>query len=170
MKNAGKFVLLFLFSFMVIGYLGCQNTRQSDENTSQDSSLLIDSIPAVEQELTLPYQILYNEKTERFEIKDNTDSNNIARTPEDLAKTLNRKYPDIQLIVKERSGDTLTVSIPEATSLTQTSGTAGAMVYLAETTYSFTSIDSIEVVNFSFKEGDHAVPGPYTRDSFNEFL
>jgi hypothetical protein len=43
------------------------------------------------------------------------------------------------------------------------------MAYLAEATFSLTEFKEIEEVEFIFQEGDHAQPGIYTRERFNNF-
>lgn len=154
----------------IIGLTSCQYDNQTKESTNNIDSSSVDSSAFIESTFSLPYQAFYNEETDRFEIRENTDSSTIAHNAEDLAKALNSKFPEITIIIERKKKDTLMVAIPQAASLTQTSGTTGATAYLAEATYAFTSLDSIRVVNFNFKEGDHAVPGPYTRASFSDFI
>ena len=37
-------------------------------------------------------------------------------------------------------------------------------------TYSLTEAPGVRGVNFAFPEGDHAMPGEYTRESFPDFV
>ncbi len=45
-------------------------------------------------------------------------------------------------------------------------GTTGAAEFLATATLTLTEYDDIKLVNFVFDEGDHAVPGLYSRKDF----
>src|SRR5690606_17784880 len=110
----------------IIGLTSCQYNNQTKENTNNIDSSSVDSSASVESTLSLPFQAVYNEKTDRFEIRKNTDLSYVARNVEDLANALNSKYPEITIIIERKENDTLMVRIPEATSLTQTSGTTGA--------------------------------------------
>jgi hypothetical protein len=42
-------------------------------------------------------------------------------------------------------------------------GTTGATAYIEAVTYTLTSLKNIHYVEFDFKEGDHAIPGRYSR-------
>src|SRR5690606_40428246 len=84
-----------------------------------------------------------------------------------VIESINRKYPENKLTWDYQKGDTAFVSIAEAAYLTQQSGSMGTQVFLAESTYSLTEIPGINVVFFKFKVGDHATPGPYTRNNFD---
>jgi spore germination protein GerM len=61
------------------------------------------------------------------------------------------------------------VEIINAEQVTQRMGSSGAQDYLASVTYSLTENRQIKKVNFIFEEGDHAVPGIYTRESFANY-
>ncbi|WP_155977765.1 hypothetical protein [Pedobacter glucosidilyticus] len=83
-----------------------------------------------------------------------------------VIEIINKKYPDNQLIWKKKSNDTAYISIPNAFYLTQSSGSLGARIFLAESTFSITEIPGIKVVYFDFEAGDHASPGAYQRADF----
>lgn len=68
--------------------------------------------------------------------------------------------------LKEIKEHTASVEVINAEFLTQRMGSAGADEFLAVATYTLTEHKDIQVVNFIFEEGDHAVPGPYTRRYF----
>ena len=59
--------------------------------------------------------------------------------------------------------DTAHVHISDDAQLTQHMGTTGATAYIETVTYTLTSLKSIHYVDFNFIEGDHAVPGRYSR-------
>jgi hypothetical protein len=66
------------------------------------------------------------------------------------------------------SDDTIYVKIKESTYLTQSIGTTGADEYMSITTYTLTELKGINYVNFDFEEGDHAVPGTYSRQHYTD--
>jgi len=45
-------------------------------------------------------------------------------------------------------------------------GTWGADQFVISTTYSFSELAGIKYVSFTFIEGDHAMPGVYSRNSW----
>jgi len=69
----------------------------------------------------------------------------------------------IHLDYLKSSNDTIFVTIKESTYLTQQMGTTGADDYMSTTTFTLTELRGIKYVNFAFEEGDHAVPGTYSR-------
>lgn len=89
-------------------------------------------------------------------------------TSESTIDFLNKRYPNVQLKFERTSGDTLYLSIPEATYLTQQMGSTGPQLYFADIVYNFTEIPGIHYVNFDFEDGDHASPATLNRDSFKE--
>lgn len=98
-------------------------------------------------------------RSKDFEIKDLDVAN--------VTEVLVRKYPEIKMIWLKQNKDTAFVRIPDATFLTQSSGSMGADIFMAEATYSYTEIPGIKFVHFDFTEGEHASPGTYQRSSFN---
>jgi len=47
-------------------------------------------------------------------------------------------------------------------------GSAGAESFMVSTVYSFTEIKGIKYVSLDFEFGDHANPGVYNRNSWDE--
>lgn len=120
----------------------------------------------LEKSLVLPWNVQMNDSTHKMEIRKDPNANITNLQPEDMVDALNLKYPQIKLSWDKLQGNKAFVSIAEATYLTQQSGSEGAKAYLAEATYSLTELEGIAAVEFSFKEGDHARPGVYTREDF----
>jgi len=85
---------------------------------------------------------------------------------QNVTESINRKYPEILITDPQQKNDTVFVSIKDATYLTQGSGSMGAEIFLAESTYSYTQIPGVSFVNYNFKVGDHASPGTFTRRDF----
>jgi hypothetical protein len=66
--------------------------------------------------------------------------------------------------------NTAFVKILDSGRLTQGLGSAGAQEYLAQVTFSLTSVPGIHSVEFDFEEGDHAAPGIFDRQHFVDML
>ena len=47
-------------------------------------------------------------------------------------------------------------------------GTTGAEEFMVSCTYSFTELTNVNYVKFKFIEGDHTVPGVYSRTSWKD--
>ena len=67
------------------------------------------------------------------------------------------------VILDAIENDTAHVHVSDDVQLTQNMGTTGATAYIEAVTYTLTSLKSIHYVDFLFTEGDHAVPGRYSR-------
>lgn len=81
---------------------------------------------------------------------------------------LNDLYPEIQVQLDKVSNDTIFVSIPNSTYLTQQTGSSGPESYIAELTYNLTEIKDVHYVTLQFKKGDHAEPGTFSRANFKQ--
>ena len=82
------------------------------------------------------------------------------RAPEDKEPW---RYPPKVKILRQRGG-TLDVEIVNDFTLTQSMGTTGAAVFIAECTFTLTEHPNIRYINFIFEEGDHALPGQRSRE------
>lgn len=87
-------------------------------------------------------------------------------SPDVIINYMNNNNPNIKLVYNKLSGDTLFLKIPDATFLTQQMGSSGPEIYMAEVVYNCTELPGIKFINIDFKEGDHAQPGTYKRESF----
>lgn len=83
-----------------------------------------------------------------------------------IIQMLNETYPEIPLQFSKISNDTLFVKIGNSKYLTQQMGSSGPEVYMADVTYNLTEIAGINFVAITFKEGDHAQPGIFSRTDF----
>lgn len=87
-------------------------------------------------------------------------------TPQVIIEELNRRFErdKLPLVLLEKiDGNTAQVQIGDERQLTQHMGTTGATAFIEVVTYSLTSLKSLDFVEFRFKEGDHAIPGRYSR-------
>jgi spore germination protein YaaH len=110
----------------------------------------------------------YNQVSEEFELKQLRAVDKDTLTGETLEKIINKTWPKVQVKFIGISNDTAFISIPESEVLTQQMGSAGAEGFMISTTFSFTELKGINFVSFDFEEGDHGVPGVYTRTSWGE--
>jgi hypothetical protein len=74
-----------------------------------------------------------------------------------------------RITLQKIEGGTADIDIENDQYLTQKMGSSGAQDYLASVTYTLTENPGIKAVNFRFHEGDHAMPGIYTRESFTAY-
>jgi len=116
----------------------------------------------------LPYIAFFDEESEKLEAEKNVDFDQTSLTVDALTLALRTNYPEIGLQVDRTSNDTLFVRIVDASYLTQQMGSSGAQVYMMEATYAYTELPDVKVVHFDFAEGDHAIPGAYTRATFEQ--
>lgn len=114
----------------------------------------------------LPYLAVFDEQTEQLKAERNDDFDGHTVTADALTRALVANYPQITPEVEQISNDTIYIRIADAHYLTQQMGSSGAEMYLMEATYAYTELPDVRVVHYSFAEGDHALPGNYTRSSF----
>jgi hypothetical protein len=154
---------------LILLIFSCSPTRQEDtssddtaEKTEVDTerSVVYDPSGAI-------WNYDFNQQTEKFEITQLRPVDSDTLTGESLEKIINKFYPKVQIKFVGTSDDTAFISIPDSEVLTQQMGTAGAESFMVTTTFSFTELKGIKYVSFDFKEGDHAIPGVYNRNSWD---
>jgi len=72
------------------------------------------------------------------------------------------------LVFQKISKNTAYIKIVNDFYLTQQMGTTGADAFLAKATFTLTEYEGVDSVYFIFEEGDHAIPGKYSREDFKE--
>jgi hypothetical protein len=143
-------------------------TRDEKRSASDTAdSLVTDTLQQGKLD-SLPWNTTYNEKTQRLQL-DHQAASMAGVGHEEIINLLNKKYPGIKMKYLRMQGDTIVTRIDDPIQLTQSIGTSGAESYLAEATFSLTEIPSIKAVRIEFEEGDHAMPGTFTRASFKDF-
>ncbi len=150
--------------FVLLGFTLLSACRNEREPTVSDADSVGDSVGSKEINLP-PYNVEINEKTGQLSLV-RSNQNLEGAGVDDIVAAINEKYPDIKLDLVKAGNDTISLKIDDATQLTQGMGSAGAESYLAELTYSLTELKGVKVVRLDFEEGDHAMPGVYTRDDF----
>ncbi|MGV3707086.1 MAG: hypothetical protein ACO1NU_17070 [Arcticibacter sp.] len=160
-----KYGCFFLLCIIFLG--GCTSDQKQLYAEGQDSTRT-DSASANKQLDSLPWNTTYNETTQKLQL-DHSGESMKGVGYEEIIRMLNKKYPGIQMEYRGMQGDTIITRIQDATQLTQNIGTSGAESYLAEATFSLTEIPTIKAVKIEFEEGDHAMPGTFTRTTFKDF-
>lgn len=166
--NTSNLRLTVLLVFAMISTLSCQNnsgkknTPEIRDNAAEEIAEDMETpLPA------LPYVAIFDEQTEQLKAEKNADFDATSMRIETLTQALTANYPEITPEIDRVSNDTLYLHITNAQFLTQQMGSSGARTYLMEATYAYTELPNIHVVHFSFTEGDHAIPGDYTREYFS---
>lgn len=142
---------------LCIAVVSCNNSGKQESGSDTDT---VASFAAWEAALNDSTGMLEMKKT----IPDGPDSLSVDA----VIRYLNSRYANVQVQFVRQSGDTLFLSIPEATYLTQQMGSTGPEMFFAESVYNLTEIPSVRFVRYDFEEGDHAQPGVFTRDSFKD--
>lgn len=92
-----------------------------------------------------------------------------GKTPAELVALLNShrdrssRLPNPVMEFVRVEDSTVYVRLQHGERLTRQMGSAGAAQYLAEATYTLTSLPDINRIHLEFEEGDHAAPGYYVR-------
>lgn len=165
-----KLLVGFLTTLSILS--ACQSSEEnknSERVEKKNKPAKVDPAIISEKVLEVPWVVLYNDTTDVLELKKNPAADLSNLRAKDIIEALNIKYPQIKLKWINQKGNKAFVKIADATYLTQQIGTAGAEAFFAEATFSLTEIQGINAVYFDFKEGDHAGPQTYTRESFNGF-
>lgn len=161
----------FLVSFgMLLLVMGCAPTQHDDKTgaVTEEKPEIISESSVVYDPSGAIWNYDYNLLTNEFEIKQLRVVDNDTLTGEMLEKILNQAWPGVQIKFVKTSNDTAFIFIPDSKVLTQQMGSAGAESFMISTTYSFTELKGIEQVSISFEEGDHAIPGVYSRNSWGQ--
>ncbi|MBK0383985.1 hypothetical protein I5M32_13535 [Pedobacter sp. SD-b] len=153
---------------MAITISACNQDKKQADNEADSSKIMHYSIKEKPKEIAdVPWAAELDANSQKISMKKSDMVKKEDLDIDNVAESLNRKYPEIQIASQTQSNDTVLVNIPNATYLTQQSGNMGSEIYLAEATYSFTEIAGVNYVKINFKMGDHATPGTFKRSDFN---
>lgn len=156
--------VIFLLSGLIL-VASCRNETEP-KVSDKDSTLVSD------EEVILtspPYNVEFDEKTQGLSLIRSNESLKGADL-NDIISSINKKYQDIKLNLVKAGRDTIELKIDDAKQLTQGMGSTGAEAYLAEVTYSLTELRGVKAIKIDFEEGDHAMPGTYTRADFKALI
>lgn len=163
-----KPILILLFGILLFS---CNSS--SNENDENDVPEVVVDSEVVTEEPTVTvvnrpslWTVEYESSTNKEKLKKPEGANIESLTANELINVLNQNYADVQLKLDRISNDTLYADIPESEKLTQQMGSTGAYNYLASVVYNLTELPNVKYVKLDFAEGDHAMPGVYTREDF----
>jgi hypothetical protein len=162
---------IFILGFILI-IIGCSDKKQTKpavDETAKESDLT-DSFENsfVYNESEAIWGIVIDTLTGDEELKQLKPVENEVLTGEMMEKIVNKTWPRVQIKYLGISNDTAFISIPDSEILTQQMGSAGAESFMVSTVFSFTEIKGVKYVSFDFEFGDHASPGVYNRNSWDE--
>lgn len=160
--RCGRFLLLCMM------FLAACTRDEKRSSSDTADTLITDTLQQQGKLDSLPWNTTYNETTQRLQL-DHKAGSMAGVGHEEIISLLNKKYPGIKMRYLRMQGDTIVTRIDDALQLTQSIGTSGAESYLAEATFSLTEIPAIKAVKIEFEEGDHAMPGTFTRARFKDF-
>ena len=155
MKKLSFLVIMFSMAVAV----SCNNSADTEEE-------IVDSVEI--EPVTYMWQAEPNDSTGEMEMKKERPAGLDSLAAEPVIAFLNQVNPKVQLQYNRLSGDTVFVSIPDANYLTQQMGSSGPRYYFASVVYNLTEVPGIRFVSFDFEEGDHASPGVFRREQFQE--
>ncbi|TJZ53610.1 hypothetical protein FAZ15_16380 [Sphingobacterium olei] len=151
--------LIIILLYTVIS--SCNRTTKTEENATETLEKESDKFSTM-----TPSPIWIYDYDQDVAIKNRSIPND-SLNPRDLINLLNAENGgNLKLDFVKLSVDTIYVKMDSSTYLTQEMGTTGANSFMAISTYTLTELNGIKFVNFDFKEGDHAIPGTYTRKYF----
>lgn len=146
--------------------VACNSDTKNVENADETRQTTSTTKTQPEKLFDVPWAAVLDSTSQKITMQQTSGVHDEDLNLNNVAESLNRKYPDILISEPTQKGDTVFVKIKDANYLTQGAGTMGAEIYMAECTYSFTQISDVAFVNFDFAIGDHAAPGTYKRSDF----
>lgn len=158
--------VVIIFLFVIVFIASCRNET---EPTAEDADTIQISTETSKEIDSVPYNVEYSEQTHDLSLVRSKESIKDADVA-DVIAAFNKKYEGIKLDLVKLGKDTISVKIADASKLTQGMGSTGAEAYLAELTFSLTELQGIKAVKIDFEEGDHAMPGVYTREDFKGLI
>jgi hypothetical protein len=160
-NHSTLFFVLLLVSVLVVSCKDSKKDSEGELNEDSTESIVFSKALIDEKDPALwIYDYDADIPMKNWEIKD------LNITSKEWIDFLNSQNKNVRLEYSKHSGDTLFVEIKESTFLTQQMGSAGADAYLSVATYTLTEAKNVNYVHFDFEEGDHAIPGIYSRQYY----
>ncbi|MFD2162543.1 hypothetical protein ACFSJU_09065 [Paradesertivirga mongoliensis] len=154
-------IVYVLLAYVLV--VSCSNESENKVTDQDVADTVVEDAPAPIN--APPYAVEYDQETQDLNLVRSKE--NIGKADvDDMLRVINAKYEGIKLDLISSKTDTVNLRIADASKLTQEMGSAGAEAYLAEVTFSLTELPGIKAIKVEFEEGDHAMPGVYTREDF----
>lgn len=150
-----KLVLILGISLF---FISCGSNHAGEPVPEEDTAVTADA--------EFMWQAVLNDSTGKMEMTQVLIQGADNTSPQHIVESENKLYPEIHLDYLKNSGDTIFLKIDDATYLTQQMGTYGAASYIAGVVYNLTETAGTRYVHLAFEEGDHAQPGTFTREYF----
>lgn len=155
-------------SFGIILLMLACNRAEPDEQAAVDPFVEDTASSVVYEPSEALWVYDYDQQTQDFEVKQVRQVDRDTLSASTVEKITNSLWPRVQVKYVKTSNDTVYILIPDSEVLTQQMGTAGAQSFLISTTFSFTELLDVNFVSYDFEEGDHGIPGVYSRNSWNK--
>ena len=151
--------ILSLCAFILI--FSCVGERGSDTVNSDSTSATIDSTQRIDKDVfgTLWAYDAVGDSMVKNDIPDDL-------TVDFVMDVLNKRYEKLDLSLLGTSADTAFVKLGDVSYLEQL-GSTGNYAFMAEVVYCLTEVPNVNLVKFDFPELDHASPGLYRREDFD---
>jgi len=167
--NMKKAILILGFILIIIGCIDKKKDKPALNEAAKDTVLAnSNESSSVYNESEAIWGIIIDTLTGDEELKQLKPVEKEVLTGEMMEKIVNKTWPRVQIKYLGISNDTAYISIPDSEILTQQMGSEGAESFMISTVYSFTEIKGVKYVSFDFEFGDHANPGVYNRNSWDE--
>ncbi|HSN59817.1 MAG TPA: GerMN domain-containing protein, partial [Ferruginibacter sp.] len=140
----------------IASFMAC-NTKEKDQATIKEQEPETDSVVVEETKLTFnPESKLYVWKSSPDYTKTkNPEFSNTLLNADSLIKGLNELNENVLLEKTKISGDTIYTEIKNSQFLTESMGSTGAEMYVADVVLNLTEVPGIKYVNIQLVEGSH---------------
>jgi hypothetical protein len=158
-----------LFIFFAVVLLGCNQRQPEETKAIADTLHTITGIPdsaSLKADTHFFWAATTSNKSSKLLMKKTRPLSADSLTAPILIRQINEVYADVKIDFVKISNDTIFIKIGNSNFLTEQMGSSGADMYMTEVCYNLTELQNISYVHFSFREGDHASPGTYSRTDF----
>jgi len=159
-----------IYIILMASFMAC-NTKEKEPENITILEQETDSVVVEETKLSFnPESKLYVWKSspDYTKTKNPQLSNNMLNA-DSLIKGLNELNENVLLQKIKISGDTVYTEIKNSQFLTESMGSTGAEMYVADVVLNLTEVPGIKYVNIQLVEGSHMQPGTWAKDNFKKF-
>lgn len=159
-----------IYIILMASFMAC-NTKEKEPENITILEQETDSVVVEETKLSFnPESKLYVWKSspDYTKTKNPQLSNNMLNA-DSLIKGLNEMNENVLLQKIKISGDTVYTEIKNSQFLTESMGSTGAEMYVADVVLNLTEVPGIKYVNIQLVEGSHMQPGTWAKDNFKKF-
>ena len=154
-----------IIATFLLAFVACKNSSDKSSSAENGDTVLLEETNLLPPEERLPWKLSYDSLTGNFRLQQQTKLSDSA-TAAGILADINMLWPEIEARYQKTSSDTIFIRIPDSEYLTQRMGSSGPPGYMALVTYVLTELPGIRYVDFNFEEGDHAIPGVFSREDF----